>query len=349
MMATAITGVKTMKAAVYNGPHDISVNVVPYPKPGPEEVTVKVAYCGICGTDYHIVEGDFISPYPLIGGHEFSGTIFEVGEGVKGWEAGDRVVVAPSIYCGKCFYCQNDQFNHCENLNSLGVTINGGFAEYVKVPVSNLYQLSETLTFEEGALVEPMACVAYGLERLQPKFGDKAVIFGAGPMGMLLLQSLKTSGASEVIVVDIAKEKLEMAMKNGASAVYLNDDRLEELIGRKQYPHGFDIVIDATGIPKVIERMFRFAGAGAGILQFGVAANNAKITINPFELYHKDWKYIGTMAYQLNFHQAINMIAGKKVDTASLVTKKISLEEFATYMTRKKNLEDCKVLVDPSL
>lgn len=344
-----VTSTKTMKAVVYNAPHQLSVEQIPYPVPGPGEVTVKVTCCGICGTDYHILEGDFISPYPLIGGHEFSGTIYEIGDGVTGWSVDDRVAVDPSIYCGECYHCRNNQFNHCENWNALGNTINGAFAEYVKVSAKNLYRLPEHMSFEDGSLIEPLSCVAYGMNRLEPKFGEKALIFGGGPMGLMLLQAIKTSGVSEVILVDIAEQKLELAKRFGATSAFRNDDRLDEYIGRTKYPHGFDIVVDATGIPKVIEGMFRFAGPRARILQFGVAPRDSRISVNPFEIYHKDWKYLGSMALMFNFYQAFFMIEQKRVDIQSLVTRKIGLEEFAAYMSAPKDPGDCKVLVYPSL
>jgi 2-desacetyl-2-hydroxyethyl bacteriochlorophyllide A dehydrogenase len=340
--------VKTMKAAVYKGPHHMAVEELPYPKPGYGEVTIRVHCCGICGTDYHILEGDFISPYPLVGGHEFSGTVFEVGEGIEDWKIGDRVAVDPSVYCGKCYHCRNNQFNHCKNWNAIGVTMNGAFAEYVKVPAKNLYKMRDTMTFEEGALVEPMSCVAYALERTNVKFGDKVVIFGGGPMGIMLVQAMRVSGASEVVLVDIAEQKLKLAKQFGATSVFKNDNRLDSFIGKEKYPNGFDVVVDATGIPAVIEGMFRFAGPGARILQFGVAPNNAKITINPFDIYHKDWNYLGTMALKFNFNQALFMIEEKRVNVGSLVTKKMGLEEFVTYMSKPKSPDDCKVLVYPS-
>ncbi|ANB56957.1 zinc-binding dehydrogenase family protein [Anoxybacillus sp. B7M1] len=340
--------VKTMKAAVYKGPHHLEIQELPYPQPGYGEVTIQVQCCGICGTDYHILEGDFISPFPLVGGHEFSGTIFEIGEGVEGWEIGARVSIDPSIYCGKCYHCRNKQFNHCKNWNAIGVTINGAFAQYVKVPAKNLYKMQDTMTFEEGALVEPMSCVAYALERTNVKFGDKVVIFGGGPMGMMLVQAMSVSGASEVVLVDIADQKLELSKAFGATSAFKNDEHLDQFIGRTQYPNGFDIVVDATGIPAVIEGMFRFAGPGARILQFGVAPNDGKITINPFEVYHKDWSYLGTMALKFNFYQALFMIERKRVHVESLVTKKVNLEEFVEYMSQPKNPEDCKVLVYPT-
>lgn len=337
-----------MKAALFVSPHQIRVEEVEIPSPGPDEVIVKVECCGICGTDYHILEGDFISPYPIAGGHEFSGTVYEVGEGVDEWTPGERVAVDPSVYCGSCVHCRNHRWNHCKRWNAIGVTMNGAFAEYVRVPAKNLYRLPEGISFEEGALIEPLSCVAYALNRIQPKFGERALIFGGGPMGLMLLMALKTSGTSEVVLVDIAEKKLETAKRLGADAVYQGGELLESRL-ESRYPDGFDLVVDATGIPAVIEGMFRFAGPGARLLQFGVAPSDARISVNPFDIYHKDWQYIGSMALMFNFCQALWMIEQKRVNVGALVTKKIGLESFADYMREKKPPEDIKVLVCPGL
>lgn len=340
--------VKTMTAAYYKGPKEMEVKEVPYPSPGPGEVTIKVNCCGICGTDLHIYQGDFISPYPLVGGHEFSGTIHQIGKGLDSWKEGERVSVDPSLFCGECYHCRNNQFNHCENWNALGNTVDGAFAQFVKVPAKNVYRLSEGMSDEQGALIEPLSCVAYALNRIQPKFSEKAIIFGAGPMGLMLLQALKTSGTSQVVVVDIADEKLELARSFGATGAYYNDKNLEKYLRANHSQHGFDIVVDATGIPKVIEGIFQFAGPRARILQFGVAPNQSSIQVNPFDIYHKDWNYMGSMALAFNFYQAYEMIEQRKVNVQSLVTRKLNLNEFVEYMKKSKSAADCKALVYPN-
>ncbi|MBO8138168.1 MAG: zinc-dependent alcohol dehydrogenase family protein [Desulfotomaculum sp.] len=333
---------RTMRAAVIEGPHKISVKEVPYPTPGSGEVVVKVEACGVCGTDYHILEGDFLSPYPLIPGHEFSGTVYEIGEGVEGWNVGDRVAVDPSVYCGKCYYCLNNQGNMCQNWNAIGVTMNGAFAEYVAVPAKNLYHLPENMSFQEGAYVEPLSCVVYAMRRLKIRFGDKVLIFGAGPMGLLLLQAVLKGGASEVAVVDLAEEKLAAAQKLGAHKTFAGTAGLKE-----QYPLGFDIVIDATGVPSVIEKMFEFAGNKAKILQFGCAPKDAKVSVSPFDIYNKDWEILGSMALLFTFHPALNLLKNGVVTSGVLTTKEISLDEFPDYLSKPKDKNDLKVLVRP--
>ncbi|WP_130858984.1 zinc-dependent alcohol dehydrogenase family protein [Gracilibacillus phocaeensis] len=337
-----------MKAVSFQEPQSISVIETPYPSPEKEEVTIKVECCGICGTDYHIFTGDYISNYPIIGGHEFSGRVYEIGEDVKNWNVGDRVTVDPAIYCRKCYYCRNKKFNQCKNVKGIGVAMDGAFAEYVKVPAINLYRIPEQVTFEAASLMEPLACVIYAVERVQPKLGDKALIFGAGPMGLLVLQALKISGVSEIVVVDVETEKLAFANKIGASKVCTNDHDLNHKLSEKYFPNLFDIVVDATGVKDVMQEMFHYAGSGARILQFGVPSVHEKIEINPFDLYHNDWSYIGTMAASFTCEQALMLIQHSKIDVSKLITKKLTLEEFTFYMTDRKPKQDIKVLVSPS-
>ncbi|MTI81081.1 MAG: zinc-dependent alcohol dehydrogenase family protein [Firmicutes bacterium] len=333
---------KTMRAAVIEGPHKIEIKEVPYPTPKAGEVVVKVEACGVCGTDYHILEGDFLSSYPLVPGHEFSGTVYELGEGVEDWQTGDRVSADPSVYCGECYYCLNNQGNMCQKWNAIGVTMNGAFAEYVVLPAKNLYSMPENMSFNEGAYVEPLSCVVYAMRRLNMRFGDKVLLFGAGPMGLLLQQSLLKGGASEVVVVDLAEEKLATAKKLGAHKTFVGTDGLKE-----EYPLGFDVVIDATGIPAVIENMFQFAGKRAKIMQFGCAPNDAKVKVSPFEIYNNDWEIIGTMALLFTFHPAINLLKNGVVASEVLTTKEITLDQFPKYLSQPKDKHDLKVLVKP--
>ena len=213
-----------MKALVFEAPKQAVVKEVPYPKPKAGEVTIKVANVGVCGTDIHIFEGEFISPYPIIPGHEFSGTIHELGEGVSGFQLGERVAADPTLYCGECEFCLTKRTNQCLNWGALGNTVNGSMAEYVAVPARNVVKLPDTMSFAEGAFIEPMACVVHAMNRLDMKVGDRVILFGAGAMGQQLVSSLIQAGASELIVVDVSQSKLDKAVARGASRGILSKD-----------------------------------------------------------------------------------------------------------------------------
>lgn len=333
-----------MKALVIEKPYTAVVKEVPYPKPGPNDVTIKVENVGICGTDVHIYKGEFLSPYPIIPGHEFSGVIHELGDNVTTFKVGDRVTADPSLFCGYCEFCLTNRGNQCENWGALGNTVDGSMAEYVKVPFKNVVKVPDSMSFAEAAFVEPMACVVHGMNRLQLKVGERVLLFGAGAMGQQLVQSVKMAGASELVVVDVSQDKLNMALEWGATKGVLSQN-IEEELGAKHYPHGFDVVIDATGIPQVIEQAFNYLGKTAKYLQFGVTAQDAQVSVSPFKLYNKDWTLIGSMAINHTFIPAFHWVKEGRVKLGHLISKEISLEETIEFLEGPRDPNTLKVQI----
>src|SRR5579859_854303 len=246
-----------MFAAQIKTPGQASVIEAPEPKPGPDDVLIAVAAAGICGTDLHIFHGEYEATYPLIPGHEFSGTVVAVGENVQRYTIGDRVTADPNIPCNRCSACQRNEPNQCEKLAAIGVTRNGGFAQYVIAPEGNVFPIGE-LPFSQAALIEPLACVVWGLKRVQVQAGDSVLIFGAGPMGCLLLQAVRQSGATKVVITDSVPWRLEQAAQLGATETVLADSQQERHL-KALTPKGFNLVVDATGIPKVLELAVGYA------------------------------------------------------------------------------------------
>jgi len=335
-----------MKALVIEGPYQAVVKEVPYPKPAAGELTIKVERAGICGTDVHIFKGEFMSSFPIIPGHEFSGVVHEIGENVEGWQVGDRVAVEPTQTCGKCRYCKTQRANQCTNWRAIGVNRNGAMAEFVSVPAQLALKMPDSMDFETGAFVEPMACVVHALNRLQAKAGDRILLFGAGAMGQQLIQSLVKVGASELVVVDISQEKLDMALKYGATKAIESKHLMEE-IGPEVRPEGFDIVIDATGILSIIEQAFTFMGPTAKYLQFGVTAQNESIRLDPFELYNKDWTVMGSMAINYSFIPAFEWLKENRVNVKPLLSKVINLDEAVDFFTQPRDAALMKVQIKP--
>lgn len=333
-----------MKALVIEKPYTAVVKEVPYPKPGPNEVTIKVENVGICGTDVHIFKGEFLSPYPIIPGHEFSGVIHELGENVYAFKVGDRVTADPSLFCGHCEFCLTNRGNQCENWGALGNTVDGSMAEYVKVPSKNVIKVPDSMTFAEAAFIEPMACVVHGMNRLQLQVGDRVLLFGAGAMGQQLVQSVKMAGASELVVVDVSQDKLNLALEWGATKGVLSQN-IEEELGVEHYPNGFDVVIDATGIPQVIEQAFNYMGKTAKYLQFGVTAQDAQVNVSPFKLYNKDWTLIGSMAINHTFIPAFHWVKEGRVKLDHLISKEISLEETIEFFKGPRDPNTLKVQI----
>lgn len=333
-----------MKALVIEGPRKASVQEVAYPKPGPGEVTIKVENIGICGTDFHIFEGEFISPYPIIPGHEFSGVIHEVGQGVTGFMPGNRVTADPSLFCGSCRFCLTHRGNQCENWGALGNTVNGSMAEFVSVPSRNVVKIPDSMSFEEAAFIEPMACVVHGMNRLQLQVGDRVLLFGAGAMGQQLIQAISRTGASELAVVDVSEEKLKMALNWGATKAILSAD-LNAALSKELYPYGFDVVVDVTGIPAVIQKAFEFMGPTAKFLQFGVTRTDAKVEINPFQIYNKDWTILGSMAINYTFLPAFQWLKEGRIHIKHLISKVISLDEAVEFLAKPKDPDIFKVQI----
>ncbi|WP_028610184.1 zinc-dependent alcohol dehydrogenase family protein [Paenibacillus harenae] len=328
-----------MKALVIDRPHHASVQEVPYPAPGRDDVVIRVERVGICGTDFHIFEGEFLSPYPIIPGHEFSGTIHECGEGAGGFRIGERVTADPSLFCGRCVYCLTNRGNQCENWGALGNTVNGSMAEFVAVPARNVIRIPDAMSFETATFIEPIACVVHAMNRLRLKAGQSVLLLGAGAMGQQLVQTLSRSGASRLTVVDVSGSKLALARSLGATETVNVRDKAR-LAGET-----FDVVVDATGIPAVIEDAFTHLGKTATYLQFGVTPKDAQIRINPFDLYHKDWTILGSMAINHTFLPAFEWVKEGRILLEPLVSKVIALEETAEFLAKPKDPELLKVQI----
>jgi 2-desacetyl-2-hydroxyethyl bacteriochlorophyllide A dehydrogenase len=331
-----------MKAVVFPAAETISVEQVPDPVCLPGEVIVQVDHCGICGTDVHIFRNEYMSHFPLIPGHEFSGTVVEVGSGVHDLRVGDRVAVDPNISCGACDFCRNQAANHCRNWQGIGITRAGAFAQYTAAPARACYRLPGTISPSEAAFVEPLACVIYALQRLRVHPATSVLIFGAGPMGLLLLQALRHSGASLVVMVDPQSARLALAQRFGASeTIGAAPDQAERI--RSLAPNGFNIVVDATGVPAVIEQAFHFLRPRGQFLQFGVTPIPATITLRPYDIFRNDWQIIGSFALCYTFLPAIAWLAGRVIDVTPLVSHIEPLEQFPALFHRFAKGETLKV------
>jgi 2-desacetyl-2-hydroxyethyl bacteriochlorophyllide A dehydrogenase len=290
-------------------------------------VFVTVARAGVCGSDLLIYRGEYLADYPLVPGHEFSGAVVEVGEDVDYIQVGDRVAPDPNIFCNHCEFCRNDQANHCLNWQGVGITRNGGFAEYVAVPARVCYPVPDDLSDAQAAFIEPLACVVYALRRLRVNPADQVLIFGAGPMGLLLVQALRNSGASRVVVVEKQPQRLALAAQLGAArAVTAGPGQAETL--KELAPYGFDVIIDATGVPAVIEQAFAYLKPRGQYLQFGVTPIDATVRLNPYQIFKHDWVILGSFAVNYTFQPAIDWLANQVIDVAPLVSHTVPLDQF---------------------
>jgi len=323
-----------MKAIQITQPGNYHLVELPRPKPGSGDVLIKVAAVGICGTDIHIFKGEYEATYPIIPGHEFSGTIIEVGKRVKYFKPGDRVTADPNIPCHRCPACQHGYANQCENLEAVGVTRDGAFAEYVICPEEVVFHIGE-MPFRIAAMVEPLACVVWGIKRVQIQLGDEALVFGAGPMGCMVAQALRNAGATRVVMSDLIDWRLELASRLGASKVVLGPDAFDAI--KSINPNGFDIVVDATGVSHVLEKAFAFTRPRGKVWVFGVVPPGEKIYFTPYDVFRKDLSIIGSFAVNKTFPEAIKLIQGGLVKVEPLISHQLPLEAFgdAIHLAQK--------------
>jgi len=297
------------------------------PELGPRDVLIEVKNAGICGTDLHIWHGSYaLAQYPVVPGHEFSGVVAAVGDEVSAFSVGERVTADPNLPCYSCVFCQQRQFNQCLNLEVIGVTRSGAFAGFVTAPESAVYPIGD-LPFAEAALLEPLACVVWGLKQVQLQAGDKMLIFGAGPMGILMMQAVLRAGAASVVIVDKEAWRLEIAAQLGATATVQADALTPEAL-RDIAPYGFDTVADATGVPAVIERTFDYVKPGGKVWVFGVTSAEARVPFSPYEVFRKDLKIIGSFALNKTFHEAISLVQGGAVKLTPIISHRLPIREF---------------------
>ena len=331
-----------MRAVQIQKPGVVDVGDLPDPRPGPDQVLVSVEVCGVCGTDLHIADGHFApTPYPIVPGHEFAGTVIEVGTDVStGVTVGTRVAVDPSLFCGYCAACRLGRGNLCANWGATGDTVDGAFAELVAVPAANAYPLPDTMSFEQGALVEPLSCAVHGIRRLGVEVGEKILVVGAGTMGLLLIALLARAGA-HVVAVDRVSAKLGLAENMGAERTTTG---IGELDGEL-----FDAVVDVTGVAPVIEEALDSVRRGGRFLVFGVAPADARVALSPFRIYNDEITVIGSMAVLHSFGTALDLIARGTVHTDDLVSHRLPLEQYEQALEIVRAGAGTKVQVLPPM
>ena len=329
-----------MRAAIVTEDGNVSVETIDEPTPLSGEVVVKVAACGICGTDLHIANGEFATAYPITPGHEFAGEIVDIRDRGGDLSIGQRVVVDPSLYCNECYYCRIGRNNLCERWGAIGVSRQGGAAEYVSVPRANCVVLPEHVRTEDAALVEPLSCAIRGYDVLRQQMGSSVLIYGAGTMGLMMLQLAKLVGASTVNIVDPNIERLKTADLLGNSASAASPDDLISL-------RGWDLVIDASGNQRAIQDGLGRVGPGGTFLQFGVADYDAHVTIDPYRIYNKEITITGSMAVLNSFDRASQLFANGVIDPEIFISDRLPLEEFPQALQKFANGSGRKIQVRP--
>ncbi|WP_328473195.1 zinc-dependent alcohol dehydrogenase family protein [Streptomyces sp. NBC_00669] len=316
-----------MKAAVISSPGQVGIETVEDPAPGPSEVVVQVAACGLCGTDLHILQGEFAPTLPIVPGHEFAGEVVAVGAGVRDLRTGDRVAVDPSLYCHECHYCRIGRNNLCERWNAIGVTKPGGAAEFAVAPAANCVKLPEHIATRDAALIEPLSCAVRGYDILRSQLATHVLIYGSGTMGLMMMELAKRTGAASVDMVDVNEERLGTARRLGCSATATSADELDQ-------PRGWDVVIDATGNAGAIQDALGRVGKGGTFLQFGVADYAARATIEPYKIYNQEITITGSMAVLHSYERAAELFAGGVLDPEVFISDRLPLVDYAAALQR---------------
>ncbi|MEK4221217.1 MULTISPECIES: 2,3-butanediol dehydrogenase [Bacillus] len=349
-----------MKGARWHNVRDIRVEEVEEPKVEKGKVKIQVEWAGICGSDLHeYVAGPIFIPVkephpiskdvaPIIMGHEFSGRVVEVGEGVTKVKVGDPVVVEPILRCGKCPACKQGKYNLCENLGFHGLAGGGGgFSEYTVVDEYMVHKMPEGLSFEQGALVEPAAVALHAVRSSKIKAGDKAAVFGTGPIGLLVIEALKAAGASEIYAVEVSEERLQKALELGATAVInpKNEDPVQKLL--ELTDGGVDVSFEVTGVPAVLQQAVDSTAFEGETVIVSIWEKEANLLPNNIVLKERNVK--GVIAYRDIFPAVMNLMKQGYFPAEKLVTKKIKLDQIVEEGFEKliKEKDQVKILVKP--
>ena len=329
-----------MKAVVITHPGSVEIATVEDPAPGPRDVVIAVAACGLCGTDFHILQGEFAPKLPIVPGHEFAGEVVAVGTAITEVAVGAQVAVDPSLYCGECHYCHRGRANLCERWGAIGVTAPGGAAEFAVAPVANCVVLPDHVTTADAALIEPLSCAVRGYDVLRSRLADHVLIYGAGTMGLMMLELAKRTGAVTVDVVDLNPDRLATACLLGCSRTAMRADEIER-------PRGWDVVIDVTGNAEAIQDGLGRVGRGGTFLQFGVADYAARAVIEPYRIYNQEITITGSMAVLHSYERAAELFAEGVLDPKVFISDRLPLTDYPRAIERFRAGLGRKILVVP--
>jgi len=349
---TEAKGAYTMKGLVKyeKGPGNMKVMEMPEPVCGPGSVKIRVEYTGICGSDLHIRASDIAIPVnpPVITGHEFSGVVTEVGEEVTNCKVGDRVTSETAYsYCGECYNCKSGRYNLCNDRKVLGYWYNGAFAPYTMVPSRNIHILPDTVSFEEGAMIEPMACVTHAAMNLASiDSTDTVLVTGPGAIGLIALQVAKSQGAKVIVSgTSIDEPRLALARELGADVTVdvLKED-LEQIVARETGGIGVDVVLECSGSEKGSESGLKAVKKQGQFVQIGLAGR--PITL-PFDLIcYKEIKVTGSLgSIWSSWKKAISLLEMGKVNLKILAKDTFTLDEWETAFEKFEKKEGLKILI----
>ena len=320
-----------MRAVVYEAPRVFSIKEVSTPEAGAGEIRIKVIQTGVCGTDLHLHEGQFMATFPFIPGHETVGIVDQLGLGVTGFSLGEQVTVNPNSSCGTCSFCRAGRRLLCPEIKGMGSNMPGAFAEYLVAPSAQVFSV-EGMDPDVAVFTEPTSCVMHGVDVLDPRPGSSALVIGAGPTGLLLAQVIASSGSSHVTVAARTQFKLDLATKFGIDSTYkMNPQDLSgdiKALYAMTGGEGFDIVVDATGDVNVCQSLFELVRFGGTVLLYGVGDENDRVSISPYEIFRRELTIKGSFAEIESFPAAVSVLRSGRAQTNGIITHRFKLEEY---------------------
>lgn len=333
---------------------ELEITDVAMPELAAGDVLIQVKACGICGSDVHGYDGSTGRRIPpLVMGHEASGVVHTVGEGVEGFEVGDRVTFDSTVYCGDCYFCNRGQVNLCDDRKVLGVSCgeyrqHGAFAEFVRVPARICYALPDELSFEHAAMIEAVSVAVHAVNRAEVVEGESAVVIGTGMIGLLVVQALRDAGCGQVIAVDLDEGKLDLALELGATGkINAGDEDLSARIAGMTEGRGVDIAVEVVGATQPLETCVQSVRKGGRVVLVGNLAPKVELSLQ--RVVTGEISLLGSCASNGEYPQCIEAMAGGRINVEPLISARIGLDEAAGYFQRLYDGEDglMKVIVQP--
>ena len=349
-----------MNALVLHAIGDARCERVALPEPAKGKVRVKVGFCGVCNSDIPRFFGKGPYFFPIVCGHEFSGVVESIGEGVTAFSPGDRVAVFPLLWCGDCVSCERGRYAQCLNYDYLGSRSNGAFAEYVVAPVRNLLRIPDGVSLDEAAMIEPAAVALHAIRRAGgTSVGESVVVFGAGPIGLMVAQWARALGASKVMIVDMVSEKLGLA--RGFGLEHVVDLRAGDPVAEIEKMTGglgADLCVDAAGVPQATLQAMRGARHGGRIVLLGNPSDDITIPAERISrLMRREVQILGTWNSDYgafgeddDWHRSLAAMASGVIDVKPLVTHRVPLDQAWNTLRMMKDRSQfyCKVLIQPN-
>lgn len=314
---------------------------------GPGELVIRVLAAGICGSDRHMFKGEYPTAIPVTLGHEFCGLVEEAGDGVSSFAGGELVTIDPNIACGTCPACRRGRPNLCANLNAIGVTRDGGFAEYVAVPCGQAFVLPSDLDPVHGAFCEPLACCIHAVDKARIRPGESVAILGGGVIGLLMVQLARQAGAAQVILITRQLSRREAALRLGATHAFDPAASDTVALAREVTRGGADIVIECAGVPETFQTGVKMVRRGGVFVLFGVTPAGLEVPVLPFDLLVNEVEIRPAYLNPFTHSRAAAMVASGVLELDSLVTKTISLEDVADVVGSAPLPGEIKVIVRP--